>query len=137
MAVRGGLIECPHCGNHVQDTKQEYIDCRFCGKRFKRGTVGKEKEEELRRNMVMDLSDKIQKMKAVIFAGKIVGLIFLVLGIILLFSDALTLIQILLMVIFFACAGVWLSLVWVYSNRMEKDQSKMFDLSGGRDVFEY
>jgi len=87
MGVRAGIIECPHCGNHLQDTRQEHIDCRFCGKRFKRGTVGKEKEEAMRRDMVMDLSDKIQKRKSVIFAGKVFGLLFIVMAVILLFSE--------------------------------------------------
>ena len=100
MGVRAGIIECPHCGNHLQDTRQEHIDCRFCGKRFKRGTVGKEKEEAMRRDMVMDLSDKIQKRKSVIFAGKVFGLLFIVMAVILLFSEEFTLIQIIFIVVF-------------------------------------
>jgi uncharacterized membrane protein YvbJ len=121
MGVRAGLIECPHCRNHLQDTKQEYIDCSFCGKRFKRGTIGKEKEEEMRRTMVMDLSDKIQKMKAIIFAGRIFGFLCILLGVIMLFSKEFD----------------WIGLATKNNKQMEKDQSKMFDLSGGRAVFEY
>lgn len=137
MGVRAGIIECPHCGNHLQDTRQEYIDCRFCGKRFKRGTVGKEKEEAMRRDMVMDLSDKIQRRKVVIFAGRIFGSLFIVMTIILLFSEAFSLVQIILTVVFLANGIAWLAIASVYSSKLEKEQSKMFDLSGGREVFEY
>ena len=137
MGVRAGIIECPHCGNHLQDTKQEFIDCRFCGKRFKRGTVGKEKEEAMRRDMVMDLSDKIQKRKSVIFAGKIFGLLFIVMAVILLFSEEFTLIQIILTIAFLANGIGWLAIATVYNAKLQKEQSKMFDLSGGRTVFEY
>jgi hypothetical protein len=137
MGVRAGLIECPHCRNHLQDTKQEYIDCSFCGKRFKRGTIGKEKEEEMRRTMVMDLSDKIQKMKAIIFAGRIFGFLCILLGVIMLFSKEFELIQIILTVAFFVNGLVWIGLATKNNKQMEKDQSKMFDLSGGRAVFEY
>ena len=137
MGVRAGIIECPHCGNHLQDTKQEYMDCRFCGKRFKRGTVGKEKEEAMRREMLLNLSDKIQKMKTIVLAGKIFAFLFLMLTLILLFSDEFDLIQILLTVGFIANAIVWLAISSVYNSRLQKDQSKMFDLSGGRTVFEY
>jgi len=100
MAMRGTLIECPHCGNHVQDTKQQYIDCRFCGKRFMRGTVAKEKEEALRRTMILDLTDSLQKKKAIILAGKIFGGLFLVLMLILLFSDEFTMTEMILTLIF-------------------------------------
>lgn len=137
MGVRAGIIECPHCGNHLQDTKQEFIDCRFCGKRFKRGTVGKEKEEAMRRDMVMDLSDTIQKRKSVIFAGKVFGLLFIVMTIILLFSEEFTLVQIILTVVFLANGIGWLAIASVYNAKLQKEQSKMFDLSGGRTVFEY
>jgi hypothetical protein len=137
MGVRAGIIECPHCGNHLQDTRQEYIDCRFCGKRFKRGTVGKEKEEAMRRDMVMDLSDKIQRRKVVIFAGRIFGSLFIVMTIILLFSEAFSLVQIILTIVFLANGIAWLGIASVYSSKLEKEQSKMFDLSGGREVFEY
>ena len=90
MGVRAGLVECPHCGNHLQYTKQEYINCRFCGKSFRRGTIAKEKEEELRRNMVLDLSDDIAKMKIVSSLGLLFGVLFLILGLILLFLEVFT-----------------------------------------------
>ena len=137
MGVRAGIIECPHCGNHLQDIKQEYIDCRFCGKRFKRGTLGKEKEESMRRDMVMDLSDKIQKRKVLVFAGKVFGFLFIVLTVILLFSEAFTLFQIILTVIFLANGIAWLAIASVQNTKLQKEQSKMFDLSGGRTLFEY
>ena len=85
--------------------------------------------------MILDLSDKLQKMKAVVFAGKIVGSMFFILGIILLFSEAFTFMEILLTVLFFGCGGVWLGLMYKTGAQMEKDQSKMFDLSGVRDVY--
>jgi len=137
MGVRAGIIECPHCGNHLQDTKQEYIDCRFCGKRFKRGTVAKEKEEELRRTIILDLSDKIQKQKAVILSGRVFGALFLVIFFIMLFSEEFTIFEIVLTLILVINGAVWLGVASVYGKRLEKDQSKMFDLSGGRTVFEY
>ncbi|WP_455392112.1 hypothetical protein [[Eubacterium] cellulosolvens] len=137
MGVRAGIIECPHCGNHLQDTKQEYIDCRFCGKRFKRGMVGKEKEEAMRRDMIMDLSDTIQKRKVVIFAGKVFGFLFLLLTLILMFSEAFTIEVIILTVLFLANGLAWIGIASVYNSKLQKEQSKMFDLSGGRTVFEY
>ena len=137
MAVRAGIVECPHCGNHLQDTRQEFIDCRFCGKRFKRGTLGKEKEEQLRRDMLLDLSDKIQKEKVIIFTGRIFGAVFLIFFILYLFSEALYIFEIILIIAFLVNGIAWLSLSAVFGRRLEKDQSKMFDLSGGRAVFEY
>jgi DNA-directed RNA polymerase subunit RPC12/RpoP len=137
MGISGGLLECPHCSNHVQDTKQEYIDCRFCGKRFKRGAIAKEKEEELRRTMVLDLSDTVTKMNAVISAGKMFGGLFLVMFIILLFSKEFGTIEILLTVSFLTNGLVWFGLSAFNSSKLEKIQSKLFDLTGGRSVFEY
>ena len=136
MSVRAGIIKCPFCDAHLQDTRQEFIDCRYCGKRFKRGAA-KEREESLRRNMVLDLSDKIQKMKAVITAGRIFGALFIILGIIFLFSKIFELIEILITVSFIVNGLVWLAVSGVYSSKLEKTQSKMFDLTGGRAVFEY
>ncbi len=136
MGVRAGIIECPFCKSHLQDTKQESIDCRFCGKRFRRGS-SKEKEEELRRTMVLELSDKTQKMKAVISTGKMVGPIFIILGSLFLFSKVFELTEMLLTVIFIVNGLAWLAIGAVYNSRLEKLQSKVFDLSGGRSVFEY
>lgn len=136
MGVRAGIIKCPFCKSHLQDTRQEFIDCRFCGKRFKRGTA-KEEEEELRRNMVLDLSDKVNKMKTIISAGKIFGLIFLLFGVLMLFSRIFDFMELIITVAFFTCCGVWFGIMAVYGKKMEKTQSKLFDLSGGRDVFEY
>ena len=136
MGVRAGIIECPFCKSHLQDTKQEYINCKHCGKRFSRGTV-KEEEDKLRRNMVLDLSDQVQKMKALISAGKMFGAVLILLGVLLLFSNVFELYEILLTVAFLANGIVWIVIASVVSSRLEKTQSKMFDLSGGRDVFEY
>jgi uncharacterized membrane protein YvbJ len=137
MGVQAGLIACPHCGNHVQDTKQQHIDCSFCGKRFQRGTIAKEKEEEIRRTMVLDLTDSIQKKKVIILAGKIFGGLFLLLFFILLFSEAFTIFEIIIAVVLLVNGVVWLGLATAQNTKMQKEQSKMFDLSGGRDVFEY
>ncbi len=136
MGIESGLIECPFCKSHLQDTKQEYVDCRYCGKRFRRGST-KEKEEELRRTMVLELADKTQKMKVVISAGKMVGPIFIIFGVLFIFSNVFELFELLLMVIFIANGVAWMAISAVYSSRLEKLQSKMFDISGGRAVFEY
>lgn len=132
-----GFIECPHCGNHVQDTKGEYINCRFCGKSFKRGTIAKEKEEEMRRQMVLDLSDDIQKIKTISGVGKLFGILFIIFGIVLLFSEVFEFFELLLTVIFLANGFVWLGLGAAYKAKLDKKQSKLFDLTGGRAVFEY
>jgi hypothetical protein len=137
MGVQAGIIECPHCGNHLQDTKQETMDCRFCGKRFNRGTIGKEKEEAMRRDMLLDLTDKVQKYKVIILAGKIFGALFLAFTIIFMFAEELTMIEIGLLIAFLVNGFVWLGLASKYSAQLQKDQSKLFDLSGGRQVFEY
>ena len=137
MAFSGALIECPYCGNHVQDTKQEYINCRFCGKSFKRGTIAKEKEEELRRNMVLDLSDEIAKMKVISSVGQVFGTIFIIFFIILLFSDVFLIIQLVLTVIFLANGVFLLAFGLSKKSKLDKKQSKLFDLTGGRAVFEY
>ena len=136
MGVRAGIIKCPECGAHLQDTKQEYIDCRHCGKRFQRGSA-KEKEEELRRTMVLDLSDKVQKMKVIISSGKMFGILFIILGIIMLFSEVFEFTEILITILFMGNGIAWFALAGVYNSKLEKIQSKMFDLTGGRAVFEY
>lgn len=136
MGVRAGIIKCPSCGAHLQDTRQEHIDCRYCGKRFTRGAA-KHKEEELRRNMILDLSDNVQKMKAVISAGKIFGAIFIFLGVIWLFSKVFEFTEIMITSLFFINGIVWLAIAGVYNSKLDKTQSKMFDLTGGRAAFEY
>jgi uncharacterized Zn-finger protein len=136
MAVRAGLIKCPFCTAHLQDTKQEFIDCKYCGKRFKRGAA-KDKEEELRRNMVLDLSDKIQKMKVIISASKIFGGLFILLGVIWLFSEVFEFFEIMVTSLMFINGIVWLAIYGTYNSKLDKTQSKMFDLSGGRAAFDY
>ena len=136
MAVRAGLIKCPFCSSHLQDTKQEYIDCKYCGKRFRRGSA-KEKEEEMRRKMVLDLSDDIQKMKATVFAGKIFGGFLLIFGALWLFSNVFEMIEIILTALFFGNGIAWLAIAGFYSKKLDKTQSKMFDLTGGRAAFEH
>ena len=137
MATRAGIVVCPFCDAHLQDTKQEYIFCQFCGKNFKRGTIAKEKEEELRRNMVLDLSDSVQKMKTVSYIGMMFGALFIILGLPWLFSEIFEVTEILLMLIFFINGGVWIGLGVYYWSKLEETQSKLFDLTGGRTVFEY
>jgi DNA-directed RNA polymerase subunit RPC12/RpoP len=136
MAVRAGIVKCPFCSAHLQDTKQEFIDCKYCGKRFKRG-IAKEKEEELRRNMVLDLSDKVQKMKVIMSAGKIFGILFIILAVIWLFSEAFEFMEIAVFSMLIVNGVVWFAVSGFYGSKLEKTQSKMFDLTGGRGVFEY
>ncbi len=136
MGVRAGIIKCPFCNAHLQDTRQEFIDCRYCGKRFRRGSA-KDKEEELRRNMVMDLSDQVQKMKVIMTSGRMFGAILLILGVIMLFSEVFEFFEILITVLFMGNGIAWLVVSGIYGSKLEKTQSKMFDLTGGRDVFEY
>jgi hypothetical protein len=136
MSVRAGIIKCPFCGSHLQDTKQEFISCKYCSKRFRRGSA-KEKEEEMRRTMVLDLSDDIQKMKAIIFSGKVFGSFLMIFGAIWLFSNVFEIIEIMITALFLGNGIAWLAVAGFYGRKLEKTQSKMFDLTGGRAAFEY
>ena len=137
MAVRAGIIECPDCNAHLQDTRQEYMTCHKCGNRFNRATVAKEKEGAVRRKMILDLSDSTKKMKVIGMYGKMFGAFFIILGIIWLFSEIFGLVEIILTVVFFVNGIAWIGIGLSYGSKLEKTQSKLFDLTGGRAMFDY
>ncbi len=87
--------------------------------------------------MVLDLSDNIQKMKAVISVGRMFGAVFILFGVIWLFSEIFQFMEILITSILFGTGIVWLAIAGSYGKKLEKTQSKMFDLTGGRAAFEY
>ena len=78
MGVQTVVIKCPFCNQHLSDTKQEWIICNFCGKKFKRAEIQKAKEEEMRRNMILDLNDQIKKEKTSKKVGYTIGALFFV-----------------------------------------------------------
>ena len=137
MAVQTTVIKCPFCNQNLSDTKQEFIICSFCGKRFKRGTIHKEKEELIRRNMILNLNDEIKKQKAVKRIGTSIGIVFIIIGMFLHFSSVFETMEIILFVIFLALGFVWIGVGVVNGNKFRKNQSKLFDLTGGREVFDY
>ena len=70
-------------------------------------------------------------------AGKMFGALFIILAVIWLFSEAFEFMEIIVFSMLIVNGIVWFAVSGVYGSKLEKTQSKMFDLSGGRDVFEY
>ncbi len=137
MAVQTTVIKCPFCNQHLSDTKQEYITCQFCGKRFKRAEIQKAAEEEMRRNLILDLNDEVKRQKTIKKVGYGIGILFLIFGMILHFSSVFEVMEWILFLIFIIFGFVWIGIGVVNARKFKTNQSKMFDLTGGREVFDY
>jgi hypothetical protein len=137
MAVKTVVIKCPFCNQHLGDTKQEWIICTFCGKRFKRAEIQKAKEEEMRRNLILDLNDEIKKEKTGKKIGYTIGGLFFVFAMALQFMQVFEIIEWLLFIIMIVIGLVWIGFGVKNANKFKENQSKLFDLTGGREMFDY
>lgn len=137
MAVQTTIIKCPFCNQHLADTKQEHVTCQFCGKRFKRSEIQKAAEEEMRRNMILDLNDEIKRQKTIKKIGYGIGMVFIALAMTLHFSSVFETNEWILFVIMIVLGFAWIGLGVTNATKFKKNQSKLFDLTGGREVFDY
>jgi len=137
MAVKTVVIKCPFCNQHLSDTKQEWIICTFCGKRFKRAEIQKAKEEEMRRNMILDLNDQIKKEKTGKKVGYAIGGIFFVLAMAMQFLQVFEIMEWILFLVMIVVGFVWIGFGVKNARKFKENQSKLFDLTGGREMFDY
>ncbi len=137
MGVQTVVIKCPFCNQHLSDTKQEWIICNFCGKKFKRAEIQKAKEEEMRRNMILDLNDQIKKEKTSKKVGYTIGALFFVFAMAMQFLQVFEIIEWLLFLVMIGIGFVWIGFGVKNARKFKQNQSKLFDLTGGREMFDY
>ena len=130
MGMRAGTIKCSNCHRMLPDTYHEEIICTYCGKRTNRAEAIATSEEEVRRKQIWDISDKIRKYKVMRNIGFAFGPVLMIVGIVILFSNIFTLLEMSLFTVTLALGVVWL-FVGISSNRKkEATINRMYDMSG-------
>lgn len=128
------LINCPFCRREVEDTKAPVIQCKWCGKKFRRVQVFNEDEKALRQGMIIDLSLEMSKYKTMRVVGVLMGFVTLIIAVIFLFSEEFPVWMWGLVGAGAACTAGWWVVSFLNDRKYNETQSKLFDLSGGRRV---
>ena len=134
MDSDGEKISCPFCRRELDDSNEPTIHCKFCGKQFRRLDVFNEDEKVMRQNMIIDLSTYMSKIKITKNVGFIIGVLGILSIVVLLFAEQIVFTVLILLIAFLLTVAGW-AIVWIINERKyAKNQSKLFDLSGGRRV---
>jgi hypothetical protein len=123
------MIKCGNCGRMLEDTFQEHIICRYCGKKTNREEALSNSEEEIRRRVIWDISDNIRKYKLMRNVGFGIGPVLLFIAFLFLFSNVFTLYIQLIFVATLGLGCAWLFVGYIASRNLEGGMGKMFDLS--------
>jgi VIT1/CCC1 family predicted Fe2+/Mn2+ transporter len=123
------MIKCSECGRMLEDTYTEFIVCAYCGKKTNREEAISSSEEEVRRRVIWDISDKIRKYKMIRNIGYSVGPLLLLLSFLFLFSNIFTLYIQILFVATLAMGIVWLVIGVSAGRKSEASVGRMFDMS--------
>jgi hypothetical protein len=132
MAGEAEKIQCAFCRREIEDTHDPTIHCRFCGKKFRRVDVFDEDEKSMRQNMIIDLSTYMSKLKITKNVAAVLGIFCLAAAVLLLFAEEAILIIWLLLPLFTAGFVIWMVVWGLNSKKYSQNQSKLFDLTGGR-----
>ena len=132
MAGEGDKISCPFCRRELDDTHEPTILCKFCGKKFRRVDVFDEDEKAMRQNMIIDLSTYMAKLKTTKTVALILAALSLAAVVVMLFGEQVVLQVIILLVAILICLIVWVAVYAIHERKYSKNQSKLFDLTGGR-----
>lgn len=125
----------------LEDTGMDKYTCRYCGKTMGREELGNQPEEFRRRLSVQTLTATIKRSKDVKVAsyGLAAGLL-VISTVFLLFETGYDapFLELILLVALYASGIVWLVIGFVASRQLDRDKSKMFDITGGRSIdFKY
>ena len=107
MGVQTVVIKCPFCNQH------------------------------LRRNMILDLNDQIKKEKTSKKVGYTIGALFFVFAMAMQFLQVFEIIEWLLFLVMIGIGFVWIGFGVKNARKFKQNQSKLFDLTGGREMFDY
>jgi hypothetical protein len=132
MAGEADKIQCAFCRRDIEDTHDPTIHCRFCGKKFRRVDVFDEDEKSMRQNMIIDLATYMSKLKITKNVAAVLGILCLAAAVLLLFAEEAILIVWILLPLFAAGFVVWMVIWGLNSKKYSQNQSKLFDLTGGR-----
>jgi len=130
MGMRAGTIKCSNCHRMLPDTYHEEIICTYCGKRTNRAEAIASSEEEVRRKQIWDISDNIRKYRVMANIGFIFGPVLILIGIMILFSNIFTLLEMSLFIAALALGVVWLFIGISSSRKKEATVNRMYDMSG-------
>lgn len=134
MAGDADIIQCAFCSREIEDTHDPTIHCRYCGKKFRRMDVFDEDEKSMRQNMIIDLATYMSKLKITKNVAGVLGFFSLVAAVLLLFAEEMSLILWILLPIFVIGFVVWMVIWGLNSKKYTQNQSKLFDLTGGRRI---
>jgi hypothetical protein len=134
MAPTQGKINCPFCSRELDDSKEPYIQCRFCGKKFRRLDIFNDDEKSMRQSLIIDLSTEMSKLRITKNVASVIGTLCLLCAVIILFAEEALLVHWLLIAFFVLLTIVWWVVSFINGMKYNQNQSKLFDLSGGRRI---
>jgi len=134
MEPKSKLVKCPRCGKMILDTGGETLTCKYCGALIRREEIEGQRDEDLERKIqIVKLKWEIDMLEKKAKVTQVVALVFIILGIIMLFSPAFKILQIIATVIFF---GFGLFMYFVLPQKIDKlreeKKSLRTDLISGR-----